>query len=155
VEQELPWATHIETDTAGRWMSVRWTLTAQAFGEALLGPTQAASIRSAWLSKPTSVLLLTDVITLDDSLVSLSLLAGRDPATPDSLMIEARLVAEHKLANGIQATLQWQADTRTTNFDENGRAFFGGVSIDELIDLDSAQALTDLQITLRRLPLTA
>lgn len=149
-ENELPWTAHVEFGEGGRWQRVRWTLAARGLREALLGPGQASPTRSASLIEDRNVLLLSDVITLDDNLLALNLFARRDTEAADSLIIDAVVTSEREMTHPLSATLHWSARTQTAPLDQDGRAIFRGLRIDELIDPIQDRALTDLQIEIER-----
>lgn len=144
----LPWATQIETDQAGNWQRIHWALTAQGLREALLGPAHLPILRSASPDKPKSILLLSDVITLDARLVAMNILAIRE--TDISVTIEASITSEQEIGFPLQATLELSGHTRTVPVNESGRAIFSGVRTSTLVDLDGERALTDLRVTIER-----
>jgi hypothetical protein len=146
---EFPWATQLETDEAGHWRRIAWTLTARGLREALLESGESSPARSLSFAEAKSVLLLTDVITLDSNLVSMSLFVSRDPDVSNSLVIEARITAEQNLGPSLRATLRWGSHTLIEEIEE-AQAIFRGIRTDSLIDLQSSEARTDLQIALER-----
>lgn len=149
---ELPWTTQTETDDDGRWRRVTWAITGQGLREALLDSTPNLSERSlpAWPSRVSSVLLLTDVITLDATLVALTLFAGPEPNAGGSLRIEARLTCERELRGPLLARLGWAGRTLSADVDDSGKVAFNGVPLDALIDRGSGQARSGLHLTLER-----
>lgn len=145
-ESELPWAVRVEADEAGRWQRIVWSLSSAGLREALLGRPEHRQTRGIMLTETRSVLLLSDVITLDDGLVAMNILARPDPSARGMLKIEAQLTAEHDLGRPLNAVLQWSGRTLTTAVDETGRAAFDGVPADSLVDPQTGRALTDLRL---------
>lgn len=151
-DAESPWSVQTEADECGHWRRVTWALSRQGLQEALLDSPSQASKRSlpAWPSAASSVLLLTDVTTLDALLVAMALFARPDPTAVGALQIEARLTSERGLGGPLLARLDWIGHTLSNVVDEAGTAVFAGMPIDSLIDRDSGRARSGLRITLER-----
>ncbi len=147
MNQELVWSTEIETDAQNRWQRVRLILSQQGLGEALLGTASPSIVRSASPTGGQSLLILSDVITLEGGLVAMNVLAARE--ANDTLAIEARITSEQQLPIPLRATLQCGGQLRTATVDA-GHALFTGLPIHSLVDLDTNRALTDLRIAIER-----
>ncbi len=147
MNQELVWSTEIETDAQNRWQRVRFILSQQGLGDALLGAASPPIVRSASPTAGQSLLILSDVITLEGGLVAMNVLAARE--TDDTLAIEARITAERQLPGPLRAILQCGGHSFASTV-EAGHALFTGVPIHSLVDLDTNRALTDLRIAIER-----
>lgn len=146
---DFPWSSQTLLNESGQWWQVNWKLTAHGLSEALQNPDIASQTRSPSTPLPGTILLFSDIITLDDSLASLSLLAGPAPQSSDSLFIEARLTFEKEPDSPLYATLQWGEHVLTTLV-EASRAIFQNIPLASLINPQSGQALADLQIRIER-----
>lgn len=119
---EFPWGAEVQYDSAGRWQSIHWTMTGPGLTEAL--GARAPHVQSTALDAGRRVLLLSDILTVDDSLVTLTLLASREAA--GSLTLEALVAGERPLGPDLTVTLQWGRQKFTTPLGA-GRARFTGL----------------------------
>lgn len=138
----------MEVNAGGQWRQATCTLTANGLRDVLLGPARLVRTRSGEpaASANRSVLLFSDIATLDDQLVAFNLLARRSPNRGEHLDFELVFNAEAELPSILSATLRWGAQHRTSLLDSRGRAVFPDVPIADLLDAAREQALTDLQI---------
>lgn len=145
----FPWSSETLFDETGQWRQVNWKLTALGLSEALHNPDIVSPSRAQLVPLSGTILLLSDVITLDDNLASLSLLTGPEPHLVDSLFIEARLTFEREPNWPLYATLQWGEHILNAVV-ETSRAIFHNIPFSSLISPQGGRALSDLHISIER-----
>lgn len=134
-------------DAAGFWHTISCDLSSPELQEALAS-VDPKPTRSAFRSPPRDVLLISDMILLDGSLVGLNVIANRDQ-DPRGMFIEVFLVFEQTERHDLQATLKMGGQEWTTAIDD-GHAVFPSFPIDSVIDLSSGKVQTDLHLSISR-----
>lgn len=145
---EAPWSTHVINDSNGNWQQLFCEITAQGLTEALSSAAGGKTLRSASYVSQRDVLLATDVVLIQNKLVGLNIIANRDRANPSQFFIEASLIFEKKSDDALYASLTLGGQEWQQPINSDGRVIFPSFPIESLIDFNSGQAITKLNLTI-------
>ncbi len=135
-------------DAAGFWHTISCDLPSTELQEAIASVNPNPT-RSALRSLPRDVLLISDMILVDSSLVGLNVIANSDSKDSRAMFIEVFLVFEQIERHDLQATLKMGGQEWTTAVDD-GHAVFPSLPFDSVIDPSSGKVQTDLRLSISR-----
>lgn len=135
-------------NAAGFWHTISCDLSSAELQEALAS-VDPKPTRSAFRSPPRDVLLISDMLLVDSSLVGLNVIANIDSRDSRAMFIEVFLVFEHTERHDLQATMKMGGQEWTTAV-VDGHAVFPSLPFDSVIDSSSGKVQTDLCLSISR-----
>lgn len=138
----IPWWVHVQPEIAGTPFNLTLRFN-PVYLQRLLFASPSLPVRSeAMALSPTTILLLSDIVPMNQQIVAVEVSAVCMPGKPDHLVLQAQLAASLSLPTNLKARLIWAGKTYQTVVDSEGRCVFGEVPLATLqADLEKGSEL--------------